>query len=216
MENERLVVGRERALVLCPHTDDEFGCAGTIARLLEANAEVRYVAFSRCEESVPNGLPLDTLEKECRRCTATLGISPRNTEVLGFPVRHFPRVRQEILEHMVKVRNEFEPDIVLLPASSDMHQDHHTVYEEGFRAFKRSTLLGYELPQNLISFHNSTFVALEDRHLVAKINALREYESQEFRPYASAEFMRALATVRGVQINSPYAEAFEAVRVIFR
>ncbi len=216
MENERLAVGLDRALVLCPHTDDEFGCAGTIARLLEAGAAVRYIALSRCEESVPLGLPPDTLEEECRRCTRALGIPPENTEVLRFPVRHFPRVRQEILEHLVKVGREFKPDIVLLPASDDMHQDHHTVYEEGFRAFKQSTVLGYELPQNLISFHNSTFVALNERHLETKIQALQEYESQEFRPYATAEFMRALATVRGVQVGSPFAEAFEAVRVVFR
>ena len=36
-----------RALVLAPHTDDgEFGCGGTMARLVEAGCEVRYVAFS--------------------------------------------------------------------------------------------------------------------------------------------------------------------------
>src|SRR5581483_8652265 len=35
-----------RVLVLAPHTDDgEFGCGGTMARLVEAGAEVRYVAF---------------------------------------------------------------------------------------------------------------------------------------------------------------------------
>lgn len=216
MPSEPLIIGRERALVLCAHTDDEFGCAGTIVRLLEARVQVRYLALSRCEESVPAGLPKDVLEHECRRCTASLGIPKSNVDVQGFPVRRFPQMRQEILEHFVKVGREFRPDLVLLPASDDMHQDHRTVYEEGFRAFKQSTLLGYELPQNLISFSNSAFVTLQERHLEAKIKALSEYQSQAFRPYAAAEFVRGLATVRGVQVGSPFAEAFEAVRVVLR
>ena len=42
-----MINGVERALVLAPHTDDgEFGCGGTMARLVEAGTDVRYVAFS--------------------------------------------------------------------------------------------------------------------------------------------------------------------------
>jgi len=216
MNTDRLVVGRERALVLCPHTDDELGCAGTIVRLLEGGTAVRYIAFSRCEESVPKGFPRDVLEHECRRCTAALGIASGDVEVMGFPVRHFPELRQEILEHLVRVSREYQPDVVLVPASSDMHQDHRTVYEEAVRAFKRATLLGYELPQNLISFRNSAFVVLAESHVAAKIAALGAYVSQAFRPYVSAEFIRGLAKVRGVQIGATYAEAFEAVRVILQ
>lgn len=207
---------RERALVLCAHTDDEFGCAATIARLVESGVQVRYLALSRCEESVPAGLPIDILEHECRRCTAALGIPEQHVDVQRFPVRRFPQMRQEILEYFVKTGREFRPDLVLLPASDDMHQDHRTVYEEGFRAFKQSTLLGYELPQNLISFSNSAFVVLLERHITAKIGALSEYASQSFRPYAAAEFVRSLATVRGVQVGARFAEAFEAVRVVLR
>ena len=49
-------------LVLAPHTDDgEFGCGGTMARLVEAGAEVRYVAFSIATRSLPEGFAGDTL-----------------------------------------------------------------------------------------------------------------------------------------------------------
>ena len=45
-------------LLLAPHTDDgEFGCGGTIARLLELNVRGVYVAFSICQQSIPEGLP---------------------------------------------------------------------------------------------------------------------------------------------------------------
>ena len=35
-----------RALVLGAHTDDEFACAGTIARLVESGSEVHLATFS--------------------------------------------------------------------------------------------------------------------------------------------------------------------------
>ncbi len=203
-----------RGLVLCAHTDDEFGCAGTMVRLVEAGCEVRYLALSRCEASVPFGLPVGVLEQEARRCTARLGLPAGLVDVGRFPVRHFPAHRQEILERLVAVEREFVPEVVLLPSSFDVHQDHHTVYEEGVRAFRRSSILGYELPQNLISFSNSAFVALGTAHLDCKAAALAEYRSQAFRPYSGEDFLRGLARVRGAQCGAEAAEAFEVVRLV--
>ena len=40
-------------LILAPHTDDgEFGCGGTIAKLIKEGKNVSYIAFSTAEESV--------------------------------------------------------------------------------------------------------------------------------------------------------------------
>jgi LmbE family N-acetylglucosaminyl deacetylase len=214
MDASRFLSSFRRALVLCAHTDDEFGCAGTIVRLLDGGAQVVYAALSRCEESVPAGLPSDILERECRECAASLGLQPQDVHVHGYRVRHFPAHRQEILELLVRLRKEVEPDLVLLPASFDTHQDHSTLYHEGFRAFKHATILGYELPQNLISFMSTAFIKLTEDDMQRKITALGSYRSQEFRPYASGEFIRALAHVRGVQCNSRYAEAFELIRLV--
>ena len=209
-----LIDSFRRVLVLCAHTDDEFGCAGTVVRLAEAGAEVRYVALSTCEQSVPEGMPPDVLAHECRACTAVLGIPPENVELGPFEVRYFPRDRQAILERFVALNRAYNPDLVLLPASSDTHQDHAVVYQEGFRAFKHATMLGYELPQNLVTFHNSAFVALDERVLQRKLDALARYQSQGFRPYSSEAFIRGLATVRGVQCRAEFAEAFELIRLI--
>ena len=211
-----LQLATERALVLAAHTDDEFGCAGAVLRLIQSGIRVQYIAVSRCEESVPAGLPPNILEEECRRCTARLGLASDDVHVWHYPVRRFPEFRQAILEEFVRVSRSFVPELVLLPSSDDTHQDHRTIYEEGFRAFKRSTLLGYELPQNLISFSNSAFVTLSPEQLELKIAALGEYRSQAFRDYASGEFIRSLAQVRGVQAGAQYAEAYEAIRLIIR
>ena len=209
-----LIDSFRRVLVLCAHTDDEFGCAGTVLRLVQSGAEVRYLALSSCEASVPAGLPPDVLVHECRACTEALGIPRSHVEVRAFPVRHFPRHRQDILEQLVVVAREYAPDLVLLPSSRDTHQDHAVVAQEGFRAFKRSTVLGFELPQNLVTFEHSAFVALDAATLDRKIEALSAYASQGFRPYSSDAFIRGLATVRGVQCGADFAEAFEVVRLI--
>jgi LmbE family N-acetylglucosaminyl deacetylase len=214
--SESLVAAGTRVLVLAPHTDDEFGCAGTIARFIRAGANVRYVALSSCEASVPAHLPPDVLVHECNACTALLGIDESSVEVWDLPVRYFPEHRQSILERFVRIAREWKPDIVLLPSSFDTHQDHSTVYTEGFRAFKHATLLGYELPQNIISFSNSAFFELSEADIESKLRALSEYRSQAFRPYSTEEFIRGLACVRGAQINTRYAEAFEVVRLTVR
>ncbi len=204
------------ALILGAHTDDEFGCAGTIVRMVESGIEVHCVAFSRCEESIPPGLPRDVLETEWQRATARLGIPAENLQLFPFRVRHFPQFRQDILEQLVLLRKQIQPDVIFLPASVDIHQDHCTISKEGIRAFKHSTVLGYELPMNTITFQHACFIRLDERHLRAKIESLMCYESQAFRNYRNAEFIRGLARVRGVQINSEYAEAFEVLRWILK
>jgi LmbE family N-acetylglucosaminyl deacetylase len=132
-----------RALVLAPHTDDgEFGCGGTMARLVDAGSEVRYVAFSIATRSLPEGFPPDTLAHEVREATARLGIPPEQLVVHDFDVRTFPEHRQDILELLVATWEEWRPDVVFQPSLHDVHQDHKTIAEEGLRAFKRTTILG--------------------------------------------------------------------------
>lgn len=201
-------------LVICPHPDDEFGCAGTIHRLVHEGAKLSYVALSRCEISVPEPFPKDILEVECKRCTGELGIQEQSVTILDYPVRDFPKHRQDILEYFVNLNRKYHPSLVLMPSSFDTHQDHSTVFQEGFRAFKYSTLLGYELPQNLISFNNSAFIRLSEVSISMKIHALSMYASQAAKPYASPEFVKGLAHVRGAQCNTRYAEAYEVIRLI--
>jgi len=212
----RLTMPR-RILVLAPHTDDgEFGCGGTIAKFVSEGHDVHYVAFSAAEKSVSPEFPSDILRKEVTEATAALGIPPENLQVLKFEVREFPACRQEILEEMVRLDAELSPEMVFLPSRADTHQDHQTVSAEGFRAFKKTTLLGYELPWNNLVFSTNVFVLLDEEHVSRKIEALERYKSQYGRSYATGDYVRNLANVRGTQIGVQYAETFEAIRWIVR
>ena len=203
----------KRALALGPHADDEFGCIGTLIRLLESGSEVYYAVFSTCEESVPAGYPKDILAHEMRKAAQVIGLAEDHLVVYDYRVRHFPALRQDILEDMVRLRNEINPDLVLLPAFSDIHQDHQVVAREGLRAFKFTSIMGYELPMNIITFNNACFVELESDHLRRKLNVLKCYKSQQFRSYMNEDFIRSLAKVRGIQAGVEYAEAFEVLRL---
>jgi LmbE family N-acetylglucosaminyl deacetylase len=204
-----------KALVLAPHTDDgEFGCGGTIAKLVESGTEVYLAAFSACEQSVLKKYPPDILIGELKRATTKLGIPEENLFLFDFQVRIFSERRQDILQAIIELRNKLNPDVVFMPSLDDIHQDHYTIAQEGLRAFKFCTILTYEMPWNNLTFETSSFVILEDRHLQKKIDALKEYKSQSHRPYSNEEFIRSLARTRGVQINTTYAETFNVIRWI--
>jgi N-acetylglucosamine malate deacetylase 1 len=202
-------------IVLAPHTDDgEFGCGGSMVKFLEENYNVYYVAFSTAKESVPKGLPENILEIEVKEATQRLGIKPANLIIYGFTVRKLNYVRQDILEELVKIKKDLQPDLVLMPSPNDLHQDHYTVALEGLRAFKQTSILSYEIPWNHIKFNSQSFIKLEKHHIEKKIYALDAYNSQKMKDYASEEFIKSLAKTRGIQIGSEYAEVFEVQRWI--
>ncbi|MFZ2322561.1 MAG: PIG-L deacetylase family protein [Ignavibacteriaceae bacterium] len=206
----------KKILVLAPHTDDgEFGCGASIARFLKEGVEIYYAAFSLAEESVPPQFPKNILETEVKKATGVLGIKPENLLIYRYRVRHFAYHRQEILEDLVKLEKELHPDLVFMPALHDLHQDHTTIANEGLRAFKKTSILAYEMPWNNLNFATQAFITFDEEQLNLKIAALDCYESQKKRTYANEDFIRSLAITRGVQISKKFAEVFEVVRWIF-
>lgn len=206
----------KRILVLAPHTDDmEFGCGGTISKLIEAGNDVFCATFSACEQSVIEGFPKDVLITEIKKATKILGLKESNLFLYKYEVRTFNFRRQEILDDLIMLRKKLSPDIVFMPALDDIHQDHFTVAQEGLRAFKMQTIFCYEMLWNNLSFNTTCFFSLTDHELKRKTTALKEYESQAHRPYASESFIKSLAVVRGTQVGVKYAECFEVIRLRF-
>lgn len=204
----------ENVLVLAPHTDDgELGLGGTISKLIREGKNVTYVAFSTAEESVPKGFPKDVLKTEVKAAMAILGVAAENLVILNYQVRKLNYVRQEILEELIKIRKSKKYDLVFIPSLHDIHQDHATIAQEGVRAFKNTTILGYELIWNNLSFDTQCFIRLEEQDIEMKVKALEEYHSQGKRIYLSEDFIYSLAKARGVQAGCDYAESFEVVRL---
>lgn len=212
-----MITKKSKILVLAPHTDDgEFGCGASINKLIEEGHEVYYAAFSSCKQSVLPQFPEDILITEVKAATKILGVRKENLRLYEYDVRTFNYRRQEILEDLIKLRSEINPDIIFMPSINDVHQDHKTIAEEGIRAFKFKTILSYEMPWNNITFTTSSFIIVDEKNIQVKVEALKQYRSQEHRSYANEEFIRALARTRGVQIGEQFAEVFEVVRYIIK
>jgi len=62
----------------------------------------------------------------------TLGIPHDNALVSGTPCAACPI----LLEEFVKLRKQIDPNMVFLPSSSDLHQEHQVPNAEGLRCFK--------------------------------------------------------------------------------
>ena len=204
-----------KALVLAPHTDDgEFGCGGTTARLVEAGSEVRYVAFSIATRSLPEGFPPDTLAREVREATAELGIPDRNLTVHDFDVRTFPEHRQDILELLVALWDEWEPDVVFLPSHHDVHQDHQTIAQEGLRAFKRTTILGYEIPWNNFEFSYSAYVGSSSGTSSARSPQSRSTHRSSTAATRTRSTSGTSRATHGINVNRELAEVFQVYRIV--
>ena len=203
-----------KVLVLAAHTDDvEFGCGGTVARLLEENREVHYAVFS--EMTTSRDYPPGTTSRELGAARKALGFADGGRDRLNtwnFPIRKLPTFRQEILDILIDFRDGLKPDLVLAPSLHDTHQDHHTIAEEAVRAFRRQTLLGYECPWNNFTFDYQAFVRLDEKQAKAKIAACCCYNSQQHRAFTDADFIWGQLRARGQMVGTEYAEAFEVYR----
>lgn len=205
----------KNALVLAPHTDDgELGAGGTISKLNELGVKITYVAFSTAKQSVPKTFKSNILKDEVKEATIALGIKPSNLILYDYEVRKLGYSRQNILEDLIKLKNKNSFDLVFIPSTNDIHQDHATIAQEGIRAFKNITILGYELIWNNINFNTACFIKLNKKHLNNKIKALSKYKSQSHRSYMQKKFIKSHAITRGVQSGCDFAESFEVIRLV--
>ena len=207
----------DRVLILSPHTDDgELTSGGTIAKFIDQDKEIFYAALSSCEKSVPDCYEKNILIQECKSALDELDVPQKNIFFFDFEVREFQKYRQEILDKLIQLSREIQPDLVICPSSFDIHQDHQTVYNESLRAFKKNaSIWGMEHPWNNITFRTDIFIELEQKHLQKKINALSKYGSQSSKEYFNEDYIRACAFARGMNIGIKSAEVFECIRIRF-
>lgn len=195
----------DNVVVLSPHTDDaELGCGGTVSKLIGTGAEITFLVFSDCGK--------ERNREEVQQSAKLLGI--KKCHILDFEVRRFPRDRQRILQVLYDFNKTEHPNLVLTPSTQDIHQDHQTVTSEAIRAFRESSILGYEMPWNNITFTANAFIKLGEEDVKHKLAALRVYESQKDKYYFKEDFLKGALRTRGTQIKEEYAEAFEVMRMI--
>ena len=205
-----MIESAKRVLVICPHTDDEIACAGTLARLAEQiNTHITIIAFSACEKSIPEGFSKHATKLEFEASSQQVAVA--FWFVGNFPVRRFPKHRQTILQALIEIRRQQHYDLVFTPCSGDRHQDHQVIHEETKRAFPISTILGYIHFHNVYYVPTNLSVRLEEKHVNTKIKMIRQYESQATKLYHNEAQVRATMATLGIFSKSKYAECFELI-----
>lgn len=204
------MIDPKRILIVSPHTDDaEVSSGGTIARFLREGREVYIVVLSLAHAD-QSQRPAE----ECHQAMKVLGIDRNHFEVHNFPVRRLQDHRQEVLDTLLHAKFRFNPDLVVIPSLSDVHQDHHCVAEEGLRAFKNhASILGFSYPWNLLAFNTTCFVKFDEEDLSKKVAAVECYKSQK-KPYMEQEAIWSWAITTGLASQTRYAESFEVVRLV--
>jgi len=204
-----MVIKGKKILAIAPHLDDiELGVGGTIHKLKDDN-EIHYLGLS-----MPPLVKRDSFMEEFWESAKHLGFSKERMTLKDYDPRDLFKDRMEILQLFYDTNMALKPDIVFVPNSQDIHQSHQVAHQEARRAFKFSTILGYELPWNSMSFSMDLFIELDQENVDAKQASINSFESQKSRLFFSNDIITDLAKLRGKQIGKDYAECFEVTRII--
>ncbi len=203
-----------KVLIIAPHPDDEvLGCASFLIDMPE-RVTVAYVTFYH-----PSYPDLDNVA-ERRALGVACGYSViqmrfgRLTNQLDLPGQN------SLIGELTRLVDEEKPRTVLIPAPS-YNQDHRAVYDAALTAMRPHDrnffvkhILLYEQPETFGTMRkpapfNPTYFRYVDPEVKQR---LYEYYQTQQRGHRSEEHLAAIATVRGMQVNSQNAEAFEVVR----
>ena len=119
-----------RVLLLAAHPDDEsIGCAGTVALLAEAGAQVTAVFATDGEATIGSALgPVETGVRraaEARAACAALGV--QDVRFLSHPDGALPAAVETLGRELSTLVGELRPEVVLLPWFLDGHPDHQAL-----------------------------------------------------------------------------------------
>ncbi len=197
-------------LFMGAHPDDiELGCGAFLAGI-NGKADIFCYTFSDNQKN-PD---LFNLVLEHQNSMRTLGLRDDQFELGQFQTRLFPDARQEILEKMIALRRKYQPEIVFVHTSQDLHQDHQIITQEAMRAFRGTTVLGFDVLRSSYGFFPHFLAEVTEENVNQKIAALAEYKTYANRYYFSPDIMRATAIRHGALAERPFAEGFDIIRIV--
>jgi LmbE family N-acetylglucosaminyl deacetylase len=200
----------KRVLFIGAHPDDiELG-AGALLHHIAPVSDVLCVTLSDNQKNPQ----LKTVVEEHYKSMKVLGVMKDKVIVGKFVTRNFPDARQEILEFMLKLRNEFVPDVIFVHSRQDVHQDHNVVTDEALRAYRGITVLGFDVIRSSHGFFPHFLVEVNEADVDRKIQALAQYKTYADKYYFSAELLRAIMVRHGALAEIPFAEGFDILRIV--
>lgn len=192
------------------HPDDiELGAGAFIANI-QGKAEILCVTLSDNQKNPA----LQNLVQEHANSMAVLGVDRQHVRLESFVTRRFPEIRQEILEYLYQLNREFRPDIVFTHTRADIHQDHQQTTEEVLRAFRGTTVLGFDSLRSSYGFFPHFLVEVSEHDADKKLEALMQYSTYRDRYYFDPAVLRATLIRHGALAERPFAEGFDILRIV--
>ena len=222
---------KKKILVLSPHADDEIlGCGGFISKYSKLKYNIFVLILTNANKGAPEIFSEEKINKirnEAKRANNIIGTSKIFFENLpALNLNNYPFYKiTEIIENYLK---NIDPEIVLIPSSNDIHEDHKIIFKAAkvsMRTNKKRNIkkiLSYEVlsetewNENEKSFNPNYFVNLKKSEIDNKVKAFLKYKSQvkKFPHPRSKEAIINLSKVRGSLSFMEYAEAFKVEKIL--
>ncbi len=126
----------------------------------------------------------------------------------------FPIAARRSLEYLIELNRIHHPEIVFVHTRSDIHQDHSTTTEETLRAFRGTTVLGFDVIRSSYGFFPNFLVEVNENDVDCKLRSLAEYHTYASKYYFDPAITRATLVRNGALAERPFAEGFDILRVV--
>ena len=221
----------KKVLIISPHADDEIiGCGGFISKYSKKNYHINVLILTNAYKGAPEIYSKNEIKKirnESKLANNFIGTKKVYFENLpGLNLTNYPTYKiAKIIDSYIK---SIDPEIVLMPSSNDIHDDHKIIFKASkvsLRFNKKSKIkmiLTYEVlsetewNENEKSFNPNFFISLTKSEINKKVKAFLKYKSQvkKFPHPRSEEAIINLSKIRGSQVFKQYAEAFKVEKIL--
>tara|TARA_X000000950_G_C13663270_1_gene556850 strand:+ start:87 stop:761 length:675 start_codon:yes stop_codon:yes gene_type:complete len=222
---------KKKILILSPHADDEIlGCGGLISKYSRQNYQINVLILTNANIGAPeifSTKQIKVIRNEAKQANSLIGTKKLYFEnlpalnLINYPIYKISNIISKYIYNI-------DPEIVLLPSSNDIHDDHKIVFKAAkvaMRFNKKSNLkkiLSYEVlsetewNEDEKPFSPNYYVKLDKSDINNKVKAFLKYRSQikKFPHPRSKEGIINLSKVRGSNIFVKFAEAFKVEKIL--
>ena len=222
---------KKNILIISPHADDEIlGCGGFISKYSKQNYHINVLILTNANKGVPeiySPEEIKIIRREANIANKLIGTKKIFFENLpAVNLNNYPIYK--ITNIIDKYLKEVNPEIVLIPSTNDIHDDHKIVFKAAKVSMRPNRkrnikkILSYEVVSETEwneegkSFNPNYFVSLKKSDINKKVKAFLKYKSQvkKFPHPRSKEGIINLSRVRGSQAFEEYAEAFKVEKIL--
>jgi LmbE family N-acetylglucosaminyl deacetylase len=199
-----------KILAIGAHPDDiEIGCGGLLIKSVQAKKEV-YIYFLTYGEA--GEVDAEQRGKEARESAKRIG-------AVNIFFNEFEDTRLTangvLVDHIEKIVNRVQPDLILTHSKTDEHHDHRAVglcTIEAARYYPK--IWAYENPLTK-AFQPQVYVDISDV-MTQKVELLSLYTTQKNKQYLKKDAIYGLAQYRALQsrLNANFVEAYQIIKCI--